>query len=115
MLRVLGNFCVERLDLLAREQSEVAQVASRVAVVRIDPELKELVRRRANGIQVNGAGFGLSEFCACGSGDERCRDHLGVGTVHAPHELHSGSHVAPLVATTYLERYSVPAVQLQKV
>jgi hypothetical protein len=47
--RVLGRRPVERLDLVALQQREVAQQPPHVGVVGVHPELEELVRRRALG------------------------------------------------------------------
>src|SRR6516164_300571 len=65
----LARRFIECGDLVSGKQREEPQVATDIAVVCVDPELVELVRRRARRIQPHGASLSLPEF-----GTTRCCD-----------------------------------------
>ena len=90
----------ELLDFRARPQAEDLEVPDNVAVVGVDPELVEGVRRGHRRVEPDGARLGLSELRAVGFGDERRRQrvHRNVFIDDAVDEVEAGGEVAPLVA-----------------
>src|SRR5439155_18309853 len=69
--RVLVMRLEQGLDLILRQQREQLEVALRVAVVGIHPELVQLVRRGEAGIEPDRPGFRLSELRARRRREER--------------------------------------------
>src|SRR3954463_9332492 len=99
----LGHGTVEDLDLLPRQERELAQVPAHVAVVGADPELEELVRTGALRIEPDRSAFGLAELGAVGLGDERPRQPVGDGALVPADEVDAFDDVAVLVAATHLQ------------
>src|SRR4051812_761998 len=88
--RALGNALlrrrlrcgVERLDLLAAHQREVAEEAAGVAILHRQPELVERIWRRTLGIEPHRTGFRLSELRATRIGHEWHGEAMRLGAVH---------------------------------
>ena len=115
LLRRRRRLRVERLDLLARQQREVAEVASDVRVVGREPELIERVRRRARRVEPDGARFRLAELRARRRRDERHRQRVRLGAIHAADQLDPRRDVAPLIAPAELQRHAVAPAELEEV
>src|SRR2546430_17319038 len=104
---------IQCLDLSATEEREEAQHLADIAIVRVDPKLIELERRRALRVEPDRARLSLAEFRA------RCRreklegEGMCLGADRAANELDPRGDVAPLIAAAHLQRYRVALMQLQ--
>ncbi len=105
--RFSGSRALARLELRdprGIEEREEAQVPHRVAVVGVQPELIELVRRRQRRIEPDGARLRLAELRARRRRDERHHQTVRLAAAHAPDQIHPGGDVAPLIAAAHLQR-----------
>ncbi len=102
-------------DLCFGLEREELQVALDVAIVHIDPELVELVRRRELWVQVDRAAFRLSELLPRRHGHERRDEAMRLGVLDAANQIDAGGDVAPLVAAAHLERALPLAEEMQEV
>ena len=112
---VLGVLCDGGFDRLAVEHGEDLDVALGVGIAYVEPELVELVRARACGVEPDIALFGLSELAAVGFGDERGGEGVGFLAEHAADELRAGGDVAPLVGASELEPDVLMLEQIEEV
>ena len=74
-----------------------------VGVFRADPELVELIGRRALGVEPHGPCLGLAELRPAGGGQQRDRDPVGHATLQPPDEVDPRGDIAPLVAPPHLQ------------
>ena len=113
VLGLLGHECVY---LLLGEYGEYLDVFLGVGVGYVQPELVELVGRRAVGVEPYVAPLGLAEFRAVGLGDERAGNGVGVVLAeHAADQLCAGGDVAPLVGAAQLKAASLLLVEVEEV
>ena len=100
LTRVLTLLLDEGVNLLLGQHGEYLDVFFGVLVGDIEPELIELVGRRALGVEPYVAVLGLAELLAVGLGNERAGQREGViGTLETADKLRAGGDVAPLVGT----------------
>ena len=107
----------QRLDGLAVQQREDADVTLGVLVADVEPELVELVGRGVARVEPYVAALGLAELRAVGLGDERAGDgeRLGFAAQLAADQLRTGGDVAPLVGAAQLHLAVHRLVEVQEV
>ena len=112
MLRMLCDFGLERIDLLLREEGEILQVLHDVAVVLIEPELVEFIRRRLLRIQPYRAARRLAEFRAVRLQHQRDGETVGIVLVfHLADEVDTIRDIAPLVRAADLQLHIVFVIE----
>src|SRR3954462_12741613 len=115
ILWTIRDFALERLDLFARHHSKESQITTDITIVDVDPELVELIRRRALGIEPHASRFCLSEFRSRCVRNEREGERMRFTTVRPPNQLESCSNVSPLITAAALQRDVVSSEQLTKI
>ena len=90
-------------DLIEPQEGEELEIPLHVPVVGVDPELVELVRTGARGIEPDVAGLALPELGAGGRGDEREDQPVRLAALPPADQLDPRGDVAPLVAAAHLE------------
>ena len=105
----------QRLDLLAAEGGEDLNVAFRIVVAHVQPELVELIRAGVFLAKPDIAALGLAELAAVGFRDERAREGESGLAVHLTHQLDTRGDVAPLVRTAHLHQAVLVLVQIDEV
>ena len=105
----------EARDLRLGKMREQFQVSLDVAIVRIDPGLIELVRRRELGVEIDRSLFRLAELFPRGHRHQRCDEPVCLRVLDAPDQIHARRDVPPLVAAADLERALALAKQVQEV
>src|SRR2546428_653182 len=93
----------QRVDLCAWQEGEELEVALRVPVVRVEPELEKLVDRRASGIEPDRATLRLPELRTRRRGEERRDEPVRLAPLHPADQVDSGGDVPPLIAPTHLD------------
>ena len=115
--RILLVLLYESVDGLLIETCEYLDVALRIVVADIEPELIELVWRSALRVEPDVSALCLSELLAVGLGDERTGEGISLHIVaeSAADKLRTGGHVAPLVVAAELHLAVVVLVEIQEV
>src|ERR1700694_3575508 len=112
---VLAVACDELVDFRFRLQCEELQVLLDVAIIHVDPELVELVRRRERGIEVDRPGLALPELLPRGHRDERRDQAVRLAVLDAPDQLYARGDVPPLAAPADWQRALPLAEQVQEI
>ena len=115
LLRFVADALLKFEDALLGEEREDAQVADHVGVHRAQEELVEVVAARLAGVEEYGVAFALAELDAVGVADERERETVCLDPAQTVDEIGAGGDVAPLVASSDLERAAVGVVEVQEV
>ncbi len=103
------------LDGLPVEEGEDPDVALRILVADIQPELVELVRRRIACVEPYIAALGLPELRPVGFLDQRAGHSVHLSVLYATNQLHTRGDVAPLVRTSQLQPTAMLAIELHEV
>src|SRR5262249_27021608 len=102
-------------DFVPGQEREVFQVTDHITVIRLNPELIELVNAGAFGIEPDGARLGLAKFGAVGLGDERQREAKNGATEFLARQIYACRDVAPLIAAANLQLAIVVAAEHKKI
>ncbi len=104
VFRMIFHFFSECLDFLFREECEIFQILHHIAVILIEPELIEFIRRRLFRIKPYRTAGGFSEFRTVRFQHERYRqsESFRVFTSFAD-QVNSVRDIAPLVGAADLE------------
>jgi len=104
------------LDLVEGPQRQHPQIRRDHAIVGLNPELTELIRRRPLGGQPHRlARRRLAELVSIGAQHEWMGEGVGCIAEPAPNELDPGNDVAPLVAASGLQLHVVGLVEVAEV
>ena len=90
-------------NLFLLQRSEDLDVALRILVWYVEPELVELVRRSAIAVEPHVATFRLTKLATVALGDKRTGEGKALVAVHAANEFRTCGDVTPLICTTQLE------------
>src|SRR5260370_17003714 len=94
-----------------RLPSKELQISDRVAVISIQPELIDPVRRSQFRIQPHRAGFGLPELHAGRGSDQRKYQTMRPRTAQPANQINSGENVSPLIAAAHLQSATMPVIE----
>ena len=90
--------CHEQVsNLLARLEAEGVQQVLHISIIRVQPELEEVIRAGQCGVQPDGACLGLAELGAIGLGQQGSGQRVHRGLLCSSNEIHASGDVAPLV------------------
>ena len=109
---VLGD---EGFDLFAAEGGEYLNIAFRIVVTHVHPELEELIRAGVFLREPNVAGLGLAELTTVGFGDQRAGEGESGLAVHLAHQLDTGGDVTPLIRTSHLHQAVLMLIQIDEI
>ena len=88
---------LETCDLLLRQRREDLDIACRIGIIDIQPELVEGVWARALGIEPHIATLGLTELTSVGLRDQRTYQSIGLASIHTADQLRTRGDIPPLV------------------
>src|SRR6185436_19098884 len=97
------------------QEGEELEVTLHVAIVASQPELVELVRRSALGVEPDVPGLALSELAAATGGEQGKDQTMGGLLVPPRDQLDAGGDVPPLVAAAHLELAALGVEQVPEI
>ena len=101
-MRCCLMFGYQSIYLVFRQRSKDFDIAFRIRVAYIQPELVEFIRRSISRIEPYIARFRLTEFTTIGFRNQRASQCISLSPIGAADQLGAGSNIAPLVGTTHL-------------
>ena len=104
---------LEACDLLLRQRREDLDIACRIGIIDIQPELVEGVWARALGIEPYIATLGLTELTTVGLRDQRTYQSIGLASIHTADQLRTRGDIPPLVRAPHLQTAAVVAIEIQ--
>ena len=98
--------------LLSLQRGEDLDIALRIIITYVEPELIELIRRGIFAVEPDITALGLSELAAVGFGDEGASQRKSIATAHLLDEFSTRCDIAPLVGAAHLEFAVLVLVQI---